>query len=135
MRPRFHTKAPMLFLGLALAGFAAACTVASADTDAPQGASNAPQRCEVALDAVPGGTRIAGRVTSATPAAGTYDMAITSRSGGGQTTIHQSGAFNARPGEPALLGETELYGAPARHSVALEVQIGGRRLTCADPDL
>ena len=31
MRPRFHTKAPMLFLGLSLAGFVAACTVASAD--------------------------------------------------------------------------------------------------------
>ena len=147
MRPRFHTKAPMLFLGLSLAGFVAACTVASADTDTPSGArseiraetrtraTEAPQRCEVALDAVPGGTRIEGRVISTTPAAGTYALAITSRSGGGQTTIHQSGAFTARPGEPALLGETELLGSPARHSVDLEVRIGGRRLTCADPRL
>ena len=39
------------------------------------------------------------------------------------------------PAVAALLGETELLGSPARHSVDLEVRIGGRRLTCADPRL
>lgn len=131
-------RAPAVLLGLSLAVGAAASALAHAEPEAPAtapGTAAAAVVCEIALDAIPGGTRIEGRVISATPAAGTYALAITSRSGGGQTTIHQSGAFTARPGEPALLGETELLGSPARHSVDLEVRIGGRRLTCADPRL
>ena len=142
MRPRVsiipantarHNRAPALFLGLSLAGFAAACSVATAQAgDTGTTPAAAPLRCEIALEAVAGGTRIEGRVISATPVSGTYDMAITSRSSGGHTTIRQSGDFDARPGTPALLGETELYGSPASHSVDLDVRIHGQRLTCAD---
>ena len=128
-------QAPALFLGLSLAGFAAACSVATAQAGDTGTAPAAPLRCEIALDAVPGGTRIEGRVISATAVSGTYDLAITSRSGGGRTKIRQSGDFDARPGAPALLGETELYGVPASHSVDLDVRIHGQRLTCAEASL
>ena len=142
MHPRVRTasasrsKAPALFLGLSLAAFAAACSVATAQAgDTGTTPAAAPLRCEIALDAVPGGTRIEGRVISATPVSGTYDMAITSRSAGGRTTIRQSGDFDASPGAPALLGETELYGTPASHAVNLDVRVHGQHLTCTNPSL
>ncbi len=72
-------------------------------------------------------------VFAASPVSGTYDLAITSRMGGGRATIRQSGDFTARPGTPALLGETEMLGAPANHAVDLQVRIGPQRLTCASP--
>lgn len=132
--------APALFLGLALAGFAAVAV--SAEAEPPEPAPRAAQtqtqgqtgtRCEIALNAIPGGTRIEGRVIAASPVSGTYDLAITSRMGGGRATIRQSGDFTARPGTPALLGETEMLGAPANHAVDLQVRIGPQRLTCASP--
>ena len=128
---RTRRRGPAVFLGLSLAGFAAACSssLAGADT-AP-----APLRCEIALSALPGGTRIGGTVLSSTPVSGSYEMAITSRSNGGRATIRQSGDFTAPAHIPTPLGETELTGSPARHSVDLEIRVNGRRLTCADPSL
>lgn len=122
-------RAPALFLGLSLAALAAA---ALAQT--PEAPSD-PLRCEIALDAVRGGTRIEGRVISATPVTGTYEMQITSRMGGGRASIRQSGDFDARPGAPALLGETEMRGAPASHEVDLQIRVGARRLSCAEAAL
>lgn len=131
----FATKrrAPALFLGLSLAALAAAAMAQNTETHAP--AAPEPLRCEVALDAVRGGTRIEGRVVSSTPVSGTYQMQITSRMGGGRASISQSGEFDARPGAPALLGETEMRGGPASHQVELEIRVGARRLTCSGTDL
>lgn len=156
MRPVFETQSdrrinrrlsgrgPAVFLGLALAGFAAAAAASNeyseeppvirASTNANANASE-PLRCEIGLDAVAGGTRFEGRVISATAVQGTYALAITSRSSGGRATIRQSGDFAAAAGVPVVLGETELYGSPASHSVDLEIRVGGRRLTCANPAL
>ena len=139
MRALSNRRAPALFLGVSLAGFAAAaCGVpqtnaqtnvqASTPQTAPQ---TAPLRCEIALDETRGSTRIEGRVLSDTPVHGTYAMAITSRGGGGQTTIRQSGDFDAAPGTPALLGETHLGGAAARHDIDLRITVAGRTLSCA----
>ncbi|MCW1933234.1 curli-like amyloid fiber formation chaperone CsgH [Pararhodobacter zhoushanensis] len=132
MRP-FSTnhRGPAIFLGLSLAGFAAACSSASATADT----ANGPLRCEIALSALPGGTQIGGTVLSPTPISGTYEMAITSRSSGGRATIRQSGDFTAPAHVRTPLGETELTGSPASHSVDLEIRVNGRRLTCADPSL
>ena len=124
-------RGPALFLGLSLVGFAAACTSASATADTAEG----PLRCEIALSALPGGTRIGGTVLSPTAIRGTYEMAITSQSGGGRTTLRQSGEFTAPAHIPTPLGETELTGSQARHSVDLEIRVNGRQLTCADPSL
>lgn len=126
-------RAPALFLGLSLAALAAAALAQAPETQ--RAAPSEPLRCEIALDAVRGGTRIEGRVISATPVTGTYEMQITSRMGGGRASISQSGDFDARPGAPALLGETEMRGAPASHEVELEIRVGARRLSCAEAAL
>lgn len=128
MRPFTKRRAPALFLGLSMAALAAAA-MAQSETAAE------PLRCEVALDAIQGGTRIEGRVVSTAPVSGTYQMQITSRMGGGRASISQSGEFSARPGAPALLGETEMRGAPGSHAVELEIRVGSRRLTCAGTEL
>lgn len=126
------SRAPALFLGLSLAGFAAACSVASATADT---AARQPLRCEVALDALPGATRIEGVLSTRTATSGSYTMAITSRSAGGTSTILQSGDFTARAGETVRLGETTLSGSPASHRVDLSVTAAGQSLRCADPAL
>ena len=128
MRPFTKRRAPALFLGLSLAALAAAA-LAQGNTPAE------PLRCEVALDAIQGGTRIEGRVIATAPVSGTYEMQITSRMGGGRASISQSGEFSARPGAPALLAETEMRGAPGSHQVDLEIHVGSRRLTCAEAEL
>lgn len=126
------TRAATAFLGLALAGFAAACT-ATAETGTADTAS-APLRCEIALDAIPGGTRLAGMLTSDRPVAGSYEMRITSRSAGGSASIAQSGDF-AAPAGRTMFAETELFGSPASQSVDLSVRINGQRMSCASPAL
>jgi hypothetical protein len=94
-----------------------------------------PLRCEIALDAVGSGTEITGTVHSDRPVVGHYQMAITSRSAGGRATIRQSGAFEAGPDAPAILGETRLMGSPASQDVDLTVTINGERLRCGAADL
>jgi len=130
MRPFTQSRGPALFLGLALAGFAAAAVTAQTTADPA-----APLRCEITLEALSGGTRIAGRVSATHAVSGTYEMQITSRMGGGRSSISQSGDFTARPGAPADLGETEMFGAPAAHTVELQIHVGHQRLTCAEPAL
>lgn len=131
MRPFTKRRAPALFLGLSLATLATAAALAqSTQTPAAE-----PLRCEVALDAIQGGTRIQGRVISATPVSGRYDLQITSRMGGGRSSIRQSGEFTTLDSRPLVLGETEMLGAPASHAVELELRIGTRRLSCTDADL
>lgn len=123
-----------LIVGLTLAGFsAAACAIPASNAQAAD--ADTPLRCEIALDRVAGGTMIEGRVSSTTAVSGTYAMAITSRSSGGATTIRQSGDFEATPGATTMLSETRLMGAPANHSVELEVRVNGRRLNCDQTDL
>ncbi|MCC0077489.1 MAG: hypothetical protein H6898_13070 [Rhodobacter sp.] len=84
---------------------------------------------------MPGGTSIAGRVTSDRPVAGTYEMTVTSRSAGGRATIRQSGDFEAGPGQTDPITETRLSGSPAQQQVELQIHVGGQRLTCADAAL
>lgn len=129
--PALRRRGPAVFLGLALAGFAAACTTASA-TDT---ARTAPIRCEIALDAVAGGTVIGGRVTADHAVSGTYAMQITSRSSGGRSSISQSGDFEIGAGRTETIAETTLSGTPAAHSVDLSIRVEGRSLSCANPSL
>ena len=131
-------RAPAVLLGLSLAVGAAASALAHAEPEAPAtapGTAAAAVVCEIALDAIPGGTRIEGRVTADHAIAGSYAMQITSRSGGGRSSIRQAGDFAAPAGRTTALGETELFGSPASHAVALTLTIGGQRLSCADPAL
>ena len=102
-------KAASLFLGLAVLGFTAACS-ATADTRTDSRTAS-PVVCEIALDAIPGGTRVSGIVTADRAIAGTYEMAIRAPS----ASIRQGGDFEARPGQRVTIAETELVG-PARAS-------------------
>jgi hypothetical protein len=124
------TRGTTAFLALALAGFVAACT-ATADS----GATTAPLRCEIALDAIPGGTRLSGMVTATQATHGSYEMQITSRSSGGSASIRQSGDFSAPAGHPTMIAETELTGSPASQNVALSIRVGAQRMSCANPAL
>jgi len=133
--PHRAPRAPALILGLALAGVTvAACTIPATADDAGRAAA-APLRCEIALTPVPGGTSIAGRVTSDRPVAGTYAMTVTSHSAGGGATIRQSGDFEAGPGRTDPIAETRLTGGPAQQQVELQIHVGSQRLTCADAAL
>lgn len=122
-------RAPAVLLGLSLASLAAGST-ALADSRAAD-----PMVCEIALDAIPGGTRIAGRITADRAIAGTYALQITSQAAGGSASIRQSGDFAARAGRTETFGETELTGSPARQRVELQVTVEGRHLSCAQPAL
>ena len=116
-------KAASLFLGFAVLGFAAACS-ATADTR-----TASPVTCEIALDAIPGGTRVSGILTAGRAVAGTYDLQIRS----GSASIRQGGDFEARPGERITLAETELVGPRAGQQVALEIRHDGERQSCRQP--
>ena len=129
--PGIRRRGPAIFLGLALAGFAAACSTASASNNT----APAPIRCEIALDAVPGGTVIGGRISTEQAISGTYAMQIRSRSSGGSASISQSGDFEIRAGRTETIAETTLSGSPAAHSVDLSIRVEGRSLTCANPSL
>lgn len=133
MRPiPLNRRGPAVFLGLALVAFTAACTAeASGPTQTASAAT--PIACSVALDAIPGGTRIEGQVTSTRAVTGSYALAVTSRSSGGSASIRQSGDFSARAGETTRFGETQLTGSPAHQSVDLEIRVEGQRLSCARP--
>ena len=81
------------------------------------------------LDAIPGGTRVLGRVTADHAVAGSYAMQITSRSAGGSASIRQSGDFSAAAGRPETIAETELTGTPANQRVDLSITVAGRRVS------
>ena len=130
-----HTRrGPAVFLGLALAGFTAACTAeATSPSTAPSTAPATPVACAVALDAIPGGTQIEGQITTPRALNGSYAMQITSRSSGGSASIRQSGDFTARAGETTRFGSTQMTGTPAHQHVDLEIRVEGQRLSCARP--
>ena len=117
-------KAASLFLGLAVLGFTAACS-ATADTRTDSRTAS-PVVCEIALDAIPGGTRVSGIVTADRAIAGTYEMAIRAPS----ASIRQGGDFEARPGQRVTIAETELVGPRAGQQVELAIRYGGERQSC-----
>lgn len=147
----FGRRVPALVLGLAVAGVAAvagglpgseagkAGGVPAAHIDAPRiNASriDAPRidapRCEIAVTEQRGSTTIEGRVTTDRALSGSYHLAIAAHSGAGRSAITQSGTFEARPGAPAILGQTTLSGARRQFRVELEVTVEGRRLHCSE---
>lgn len=132
---RLPRKTPAVFLGLSLAALAAATALAEGEFEPrPQPNSPAtavtPARCEIALDAVPGGTRLEARLNPGPAARGTFEMTITSRMGGGRTAIRQSGEFDVATGEALSLSETTLVGSPSAHEADLTLRIGRDRLVC-----
>lgn len=126
--PLSPRRLPALVLGLSVAGFAAAaCGIppTSAST-----VSAPPLRCELILSEARGATTIEGRVSAERPVAGTYRLSISSSSSGGRAMINQSGDFEARPGAPAILGQTTLGGPSGQYRADLELTVPGQRLTC-----
>jgi hypothetical protein len=131
----FSRRVPALVLGLAVAGVAAAACglpASEAGTPGPMPASAEPVRCEIVLDERRGQTTIEGRVSAGRPVSGSYRLAIRAASAAGTSAISQSGAFEARPGAPAILGQTTLAGPRANFRAELELNVGGQRLTCSE---
>ncbi|MCC5970881.1 MAG: hypothetical protein JJU15_13120 [Pararhodobacter sp.] len=127
----FHSRRlPALLLGGTVVGIAAAaCGIPATQAGT---ASNGPVRCEISIQDVRGSTTIEGRVDSDRPVTGTYSLAISSRSSGGQAMINQSGDFSASPSAPAILGQTTLGGPRGQYTADLEVRVGGDRLSCTN---
>jgi hypothetical protein len=131
----FSARVPALVLGLAVAGVAAAAGgLPASDSGSAQviPASADPVRCEIVLDERRGMTTIEGRVSAGRAVAGSYRLAIRSASSAGSAAISQSGDFEARPGAPAILGQTTLSGPRASFRAELELNVGGQRLTCSE---
>lgn len=126
--PLTPRRVPALVLGLSVAGFAAAaCGI---PPTAASTASAGPLRCELILSESRGATTIEGRVSSERAVTGTYRLSISSASSGGRAMINQSGDFEARPGAPAVLGQTTLGGNRGQYRADLELSVPGQRLTC-----
>lgn len=126
--PLSPRRVPALVLGLSVAGFAAAaCGIPPTNAST---ASSGPLRCELVLSESRGATTIEGRVSADRPVAGTYRLSIASSSSGGRAMIDQSGDFEARPGAPAILGQTTLGGNRAQYRADLELSVPGQRLSC-----
>lgn len=123
-------------LGLAAASVsAAACGIPASQAHTVTPDNDAPLRCEIIREASQGGTRIEARVVTDRAITGSYEMSLTSRTGGGRTSIRQGGEFEAAPGEPAILSQSRLPGSPSAHSIDLTVHAGGQRLSCTDIEL
>ena len=87
-------------------------------------------RCEISITGTPGATTFEGRINADRTVHGTYRMAISNRSSGGQAMIDQSGDFTAGPRMPAILGQTTLGGSRGQYRADLEVSVDGQRLRC-----
>lgn len=132
MKPSLvHKRTPALALGLSVAGLAAAACGIGAGA-AGGSAVVEPLRCELRITESAGATSIAGRISTDRPVRGSYRLAIASQGGGGSATINQSGDFEARPGTPALLGQTTLGGGAAGYRADLEILVDGLRLRCLE---
>jgi hypothetical protein len=129
-------RAPALILGFVVAGFAAAaCVIPSSQAStvgSQASASNGPVRCEISISDARGSTTIEGRVNADRAVSGTYRLAISSRSSGGQAMINQSGDFTAGPNAPAVLGQTTLGGSRGQYRANLEVNVRGQRMSCGE---
>lgn len=135
MKP-VHVRKPrpavILALGLGLAGLAALAGGQGGAAPGEDDPAQQPVRCELRIEALPGHAVIGGLVSADRPVQGSYRLGIYSRSGGGSATISQSGEFEARPGAPALLGETRLGGTPTGYRAELEISFEGRRMGCRE---
>ncbi len=136
MKRIHHTaRLPALILGGAVVGLAAAAFGIPASQAGTGSASSGPVRCEISITDDRGTTTIEGRVNADRPVSGTYRLAISSRSSGGQAMINQSGDFTATPAVPAMLGQTMLGGSRAQYAADLEVRVNGEHLRCSDSTL
>lgn len=136
MKPIHHiARLPALVIGGAVIGLAAAACGIPASHAGTASAGNGPVRCEISIADTRGSTTIEGRVNADRPVSGTYQLAISSRSSGGQSMINQSGDFTAAPGAPATLGQTSLGGSRAQYTADLEVRVNGERLRCSNSTL
>jgi hypothetical protein len=133
----FRRRMSVILAVLGLAGAtAAACGLPGAAANAPGAtASTAPVRCEIQLSESHGATVIEGHVHARTPVSGQYELEITARSGGGVSTIRQSGDFALPAGGETMLGQTRLSGPRSRFEAELTLQARGRTTRCTDARL
>ncbi|KUF10239.1 curli-like amyloid fiber formation chaperone CsgH [Pseudoponticoccus marisrubri] len=87
-------------------------------------------RCALQIDTAQG--MLTARAVAQSPEAlsGQYDLTLTRRNAGGSIDMSQSGAFELRPGETAILNEAVLNGDPRDLKARLTLKTGGRSLRC-----
>lgn len=103
-----------------------ACSIAGAET-----ASDATAHCEIRAETSGGMFGIKGALISDAALSGTYQLAISGKGPSGSSSVSQGGTFSAEAGETAL-GNAMVSDNGATYSVTLEIDAGGKRLTCAD---
>jgi hypothetical protein len=122
------------FLTLAAALMATvACSAAasSADTHNDERSREMPVECVIRTEPTSYGTRFEAVARADWDAVGEYEFVLTRRDSGGSSDIVQSGDFDLRAGESAVLGEAELsMGRRAHYSARLVLSDGGEEL-CA----
>jgi hypothetical protein len=93
--------------------------------------SQAPVECVIRTAPSSYGTRFEAVALADEDAVGEYEFVLTRHDSGGSSDIVQSGDFDLRAGERAVLGEAELsMGRRARYSARL-VLFDGREELCA----
>ncbi|ODT83802.1 MAG: hypothetical protein ABS76_02535 [Pelagibacterium sp. SCN 64-44] len=115
-------------LGLAALGLFATAIAAHG---AIGGAEEKAFACGIATTTQQGMLTIEGQVLSPEPLQGSYRFSLRSAGPGGSSTISQSGAFSAQPGEPALLGRMTIN-AGSNYEATLDLETGGQSIACTD---
>lgn len=122
------------FLTLAAALMATvACSAAasSADAHGEREYRDAPVECLIRAVPTSDGARFQAVALADWDAVGEYEFVLTRHDSGGSSDIVQSGDFDLRAGERAVLGEAELsMGRRARYSARL-VLFDGREELCS----
>jgi hypothetical protein len=110
-----------------------ACTAAASSATAHNDGHyrEAPLECVIRTEPTSYGTRFEAVALADSDAVGEYEFVLTRIDSGGSSDIVQSGDFDLRAGERAVLGEAELsMGRRARYSARL-VLFDGREELCA----
>lgn len=89
--------------------------------------------CAVITEARAGGQEVWGRLVSAAPVEGSYDLTVIGTdAGGSMTTVRQGGTFVANGGDPVALGAVQLD-AKQEVAASLVVTLGrGGVLACEE---
>lgn len=124
------------FAASALAPVALMAAVASVPTTGGNGALAAGTsdgtRCELKIGKRAGMTTLEGFVSARTAISGSYRISVTSAGGGGGSDIDQSGAFAAKPGQPASLGVVSMGGNSGKYAADLTVTWNSGTTHCSE---
>ncbi len=127
-----RVAARLLPVLLALGAVATAAGLAGGAAIGATTGTSGPVRCEIKEIASGRTITLQGVVHTDTATDGSYTFRVTGGGGSGNTNIRQGGAFQARPGTPALLGQVMLGASGAIYDAQLQVTVAGKTIKCAE---